>query len=291
MVGKSFLREALSSTQFAQTDPQRQKYVLHLWQSGCTIRKRLQTTRRQTSRKYLQSPNLFGRNENNLNSFAADAKVFTLPTSKSPCSKANEWGGNRSGSDVLQESDETLLSKVQEGDRNALASLFRRYGRAVHSLGRRILRDKTEAEDLVQEVFLYLHRKSDVFVRSKGTARSWILQVAYTQALMRRRELKSHGFYYPTAADSAADSAASVGYRAHHEYTVEGLFGRNEWKKVWDSLTECQREALRLHFYEGCTFSEIGERLSQSYANIRHHYYRGLEKLRKHAETNGLRWP
>ena len=78
---------------------------------------------------------------------------------------------------------------------------------------------------------------------------------------------------------------------AHYDNTVEGFFGRNGWKKVWDSLTECQRETLRLHFYEGCTFAEIAERLGQSYVNIRHHYYRGLEKLRKHADDNNLNWP
>jgi DNA-directed RNA polymerase specialized sigma24 family protein len=66
---------------------------------------------------------------------------------------------------------------------------------------------------------------------------------------------------------------------------------RNGWKKVWESLTEFQRETLRLHFYEGCTFTEIAEKFGQSYVNIRHHYYRGLEKFRKHAEENGLNWP
>jgi RNA polymerase sigma-70 factor, ECF subfamily len=225
-----------------------------------------------------------------LNSCATDTKVLALPMSESPYSES-ECGRNCPRSDVPQQSDETLLSKVQEGDRDALACLFRRYGRAVHSLGRRILRDKSEADDLVQEAFLYIHRKSGVFVRSKGPARSWIMQVAYSQSLIRRRQLKSHGFYAPAAADGRAQTDPSFGHRTHHEYTVEGFFGRNGWKKVWDSLTECQREALRLHFYEGCTFTEIAEKLGQSYANIRHHYYRALEKLRKHATENGLNWP
>ena len=78
---------------------------------------------------------------------------------------------------------------------------------------------------------------------------------------------------------------------ADYDQSVESFFGRNGWKNVWDSLTECQRETLRLHFYEGCTFTEIAEKLGQSYVNIRHHYYRGLEKLRKHADENDLNWP
>src|SRR5947208_16707561 len=91
--------------------------------------------------------------------------------------------------------DEGLITGVQTGDRDALALLFRRYAHPVRNIGQRILRDRAEADDLVQEVFLYIHRKSTLFDRSKGSARSWIIQVAYTQALLRRRQLKSHGFY------------------------------------------------------------------------------------------------
>jgi RNA polymerase sigma-70 factor (ECF subfamily) len=187
--------------------------------------------------------------------------------------------------------DEVLIADVQRGDRDALALLFRRYARPVRNIGQRILRDKAEADDLIQEVFLYIHRKSAVFDSTKGTARSWILQVAYTQALLRRRRLKSSGFYASVITDNVAEDSHHSAQVAHYDNTVEGFFGRNGWKRVWDSLTECQRETLRLHFYEGCTFTEIAERLGQSYVNIRHHYYRGLEKLRKHADDNNLNWP
>ena len=187
--------------------------------------------------------------------------------------------------------DETLLVRIASGEQESLAQLFRRYARPVFSVGRRVLRDSAEAEDLVQEVFLYVHRKSQMFDRSKGSARSWIFQVTYTQALIRRRALKSQGFYASetTATPRECDVVNSEG--ASYDSTVEGFFGRNGWRNVWDSLTECQRETLRLHFYEGCSFTEIAEKLGQSYVNIRHHYYRGLEKLRKHADENALNWP
>jgi RNA polymerase sigma-70 factor (ECF subfamily) len=130
-----------------------------------------------------------------------------------------------------------------------------------------------------------------MFDPSKGSARSWIFQVTYTQALIRRRELKSHGFYAPVITARSRECDVANSEVANYYSTVEGLFGRNGWKTVWDGLTEHQRETLRLHFYEGCTFAEIAERLGQSYANIRHHYYRGLERLRKHASENNLNWP
>ena len=182
--------------------------------------------------------------------------------------------------------DETLIARVQAGDREALALLFRRYARPVRNVGQRILRDNAEADDLVQEVFLYIHRKSALFDSSKGSASSWIVQVAYTQALLRRRRLKSQGFYLSGITDKPAECGGDRG--AHYDQTVEGLFGRNGWRRVLESLTEDQRETLRLHFFEGYTFEEIAEKLGQSYGNVRNHHYRGLEKVRKHLTDREL---
>jgi RNA polymerase sigma-70 factor (ECF subfamily) len=187
--------------------------------------------------------------------------------------------------------DEALIARVKTGDRDALSLLFRRHARPVRNVGQRILRDKAEADDLVQEVFLYIHRKSALFDSSKGSARSWIVQVAYTQALLRRRQLKSHGFYLSGITDKPFECFHPSDRGAHYDHTVEGFFGRNGWKKIVEGLTEDQRETFRLHFFDGYTFPEIAEKLGQSYVNIRHHYYRGLEKLRKHADENDLNWP
>jgi RNA polymerase sigma-70 factor, ECF subfamily len=187
--------------------------------------------------------------------------------------------------------DEVLFEHIARGTQEALAVLFRRYAKRVRNIGWRILRDAGEADDSVQEVFLYVFRKGRLYDPSKGPARSWLIQVAYTQALLRRRVLNSHGFYALAVTDRPAETDPFFVQGAHHDYTVEGLFGRVGWKSIWDSLTECQRETLRLHFYEGCTFTEIAEKFGQSYVNIRHHYYRALEKLRRYASENDLNWP
>ncbi len=189
---------------------------------------------------------------------------------------------------VSAETDERLISLVQSNERDALTLLFRRYAYLAYAIGRKVLRDRTEAEDLVQEVFLYIHRKSALFDSAKGSARSWILQVAYTQALLRRRRLKSQGFYASSIADKLQGSESPDNSEAKYDLSVEGLFGRTAWPKVLDALTPDQRETLRLHFFEGYTFSEIAERLGQSYVSVRHHYYRGLEKLRRHLIVNEL---
>jgi RNA polymerase sigma-70 factor, ECF subfamily len=186
--------------------------------------------------------------------------------------------------------DTALLERIQIGDREALALLFRRYALPVRNIGRRVLQDKMEAEDLVQEVFLYIHRKSGLFDGAKGSASSWIVQVAYTQALLRRRRLKSQGFYLSGITDKRDEYEQANDKGANYDRTVEGLFGRNGWKRIVEDLTDDQRETLRLHFFEGYTFAEIAEKLGQSYANVRNHHYRGLEKLRRHlaeGELNG----
>jgi RNA polymerase sigma-70 factor, ECF subfamily len=189
---------------------------------------------------------------------------------------------------VSEVPDEAILWRIHAGDRDALAMLFRRYAHPVRNIGRRILRDKAEAEDLVQEVFFYIHRKSGLFDSRKGSAGSWIVQVAYTQALLRRRRLKSQGFYLSRIADKPNESPQSEDKGAAYDHTVEGLFGRNGWKNVVQDLTQDQRETFQLHFFEGYTFTEIAEKLGQSYANVRNHHYRGLEKLRRHLTEHKL---
>jgi RNA polymerase sigma-70 factor (ECF subfamily) len=186
------------------------------------------------------------------------------------------------------EPDEQLMCCVGRGDREALSSLFRRYAGSIRNIGKRILRDTGEADDLVQEVFLYIHRKSSLFDSSKGSARSWIVQVAYTQAFLRRRLLKSHGFYLSAIADRSPETDCQSYSGAEYDQSVEGLFGRNSWHKALETLSEEQQETLRLHFFEGYTFAEIAEKLNQTHTNIRHHHYRGLEKLRKQLTEDEL---
>jgi RNA polymerase sigma-70 factor (ECF subfamily) len=183
-----------------------------------------------------------------------------------------------------QASDEALLALLRDEPEEAIGCLFRRYAKAIYVVGRRILRDPMEAEDLVQEVFLYVYKKCYLYDSSKGSARSWLVQIAYTQAFMRRRKLKSIGLYETHVEEDNNAQPTEVAY----DNTVEALFGQNRWKAILDDLTCDQEQVLRLHFFEGYTFAEIAKKLGQSYANVRNHYYRGLEKLRKHLAADKL---
>lgn len=177
-------------------------------------------------------------------------------------------------------SDESLLRQIGIDDRDALATLFERYARLTRSVAVRILRDTAEAEDLVQDLFVYIQQKCGIFDSSKSSARSWIVQMAYHRALDRRRYLQSRKFYAQPFFE--AKSAEVVGKpTTESDYSAEAVFGRNGLEKIVNSLSADQRETLRLHFFDGYSLAEVSEKLGQPLGNVRHHYYRALDKLRK----------
>jgi RNA polymerase sigma-70 factor (ECF subfamily) len=184
-------------------------------------------------------------------------------------------------------SDESIMIRVQEGDSDALAMLFGRYARLVRVVSIRILRDEAEADDLVQELFLFVHREAGVCDLSKSTVRSWIVQMTYRRAISRWRYLNARGHYKNWKLDGYIAGMAALATPTY-DSSIEALFGREGLKKVMRDLTAEQHETLRLYFYEGYTLAEIGKKLGQSQGYVRHHYYRGLEKLRKQMPESKL---
>jgi RNA polymerase sigma-70 factor (ECF subfamily) len=185
-------------------------------------------------------------------------------------------------------SDELLLARAKEGNQHALGYLFQRYGRLLHSIAVRILRDRAEAEDLVQDLFLFIHRKCLIFDSSKSSARSWIVQMAYHRAIERRRYLATRQFYSRDEIPSRAGELVGTA-TTENDYSAESVFGRNGLEQVMEALSDDQRETLRLHFFEGYTLAEIGKVLGQPHGNVRNHYYRGLAQLRKQMSGSNVR--
>lgn len=185
-------------------------------------------------------------------------------------------------------SDEALMAQICEGSREALAILFRRYARVVRTVAMRILRDDSEADDLLQDVFLFVHRHCSIFDSSKAAVRSWIVQMTYHRAIDRKRYLNSRHFYTRLDLDGVADLQDPRSQSREEDARFGSLVGNTTIQGLLDTLTEDQRNTLSLHFYEGYTFSEIAAKLDQSLGNIRNHYYRGLEQLRKRVFSHKL---
>lgn len=178
-------------------------------------------------------------------------------------------------------SDEGLMAQICDGSREALAILFRRYARLVRTVAMRILRDDSEADDLLQDVFLFVHRNCSLFDSSKAALRSWIVQMTYHRAIDRRRYLNSRHFYTRLDLDGVPDLPEPQSESREEHDQIDSLVGNTTIQGLLDTLTEDQRNTLSLHFFEGYTFGEIAVKLDQSLGNIRNHYYRGLDKLRK----------
>jgi len=199
-----------------------------------------------------------------------------------PCllPQAEASSGVPSPREQIEISDEHLLSRLSVGDIEALTLLFNRYARVVRHIGRRILRDDAEADDLVQDLFLFLQQKCSIFDRTKGSAGSWIVQMTYQRAIDQQRRLASRQFYRRESVQISASHLVAMP-TTENDYSPEAVFGRNGLEKILGALSQDQRETLRLFFFEGYTLAEIGAKLGQPLGNVRNHYYRALDKLRK----------
>src|SRR6266566_4535297 len=108
--------------------------------------------------------------------------------------------------EIKGQSDEDAMARLQVQDSNALNLLFDRYARLVLSIALRILRDYGEAEEVVQDVFFYVYRKSALFEPARGSAKAWIVQIAFHRALDRKAHLSRRGFYLGTDIDPLHDT-------------------------------------------------------------------------------------
>jgi RNA polymerase sigma-70 factor (ECF subfamily) len=173
--------------------------------------------------------------------------------------------------------DDDLLSNISQGCADCFALLFHRYCRQVFSVSFRILRDRAETEDILQEVFLAIYLHQERFDPTRGSVRTWILQFAYFKALVRRRYLNIRNFYKQEEVSEARHS------RRIQSFELLGMTAI-EWTSYVETgiatLTTKQRRVIELVHFEGCTLQEAAENVRESLANTRNYYYRGLRALR-----------
>jgi RNA polymerase sigma-70 factor (ECF subfamily) len=176
-------------------------------------------------------------------------------------------------------SDEDVIERLRQGNAEALQILFDRFYRLVLKVALRILRDRGEAEDLMQDVFLEIFNKAAQFNRARGSAKTWILQYAYHRSLSRRQYLSLRTFYDRRLVNEYEVAESNVVDASWRGLTFQ------EWRQVIEqglaSLPDKQRKTIELACFQGLLLSEIAERTKESLPNVRHHYYRGLQALRK----------
>jgi RNA polymerase sigma-70 factor, ECF subfamily len=172
--------------------------------------------------------------------------------------------------------DDQLMVELQAGVNDALAVLFERYERLVFSIALKIVRDRGEAEDVTQNVFLEIYRSVAQFDPAKGSLKIWLLQYAYHRAFNRKLQLNTRNFY---KLESLEDNESTAG----GFYTLGGYAPAELQRLLQEglaSLGEPQKRVIELASYDGLSMKEIADKTGDSLSNVRHHYYRGLQKLR-----------
>jgi RNA polymerase sigma-70 factor (ECF subfamily) len=193
---------------------------------------------------------------------------------------------SRAAGEVPYPTDEDVMTRLQGNDSSALTCLYDRYSRIVLAVAFRILRDHGEAEEVVQEAFFQVFQKSSQFDPSKGSTKSWIIQIAFHRALDRKAFLARRGFYVSTNIDGMSEILSSA---TDLDREIGSRLNREQLDKAFQDLPAMQRRTLELFYFEGLQLCEITDKLDEPMGNIRHHFYRGLERLRKSAFVQKLR--
>jgi RNA polymerase sigma-70 factor (ECF subfamily) len=175
-------------------------------------------------------------------------------------------------------SDADLMARVKVGDDAAFAILMRRHARVVLAVGRRVLRDQGAAEELVQDVFLLVYKRSQQFDPERGALRAWLIQIAYNEAFRSRQRHRLRDIYEDQSVDRCADLLESIITPEYHALVAQS---EQALRQTFEQLNSKQRETMELYFFEGYTLREISERMGDSLDNVRHHYYRGLKALKE----------
>ena len=176
--------------------------------------------------------------------------------------------------------DDQLMAQLQDGVNDALAVLFERYQRLVFSIALKIVRDRGEAEDVTQNVFLEIYRSVAQFDPAKGTLKVWLLQFAYHRAFNRKQYLNTRNFYN----QESAEDAREIDLLSHAEFSTSSRYAPAELRLLLQeglaALGQNQKQVIELASYDGLSMKEIADKTGDSLSNVRHHYYRGLQKLR-----------
>jgi RNA polymerase sigma-70 factor (ECF subfamily) len=177
---------------------------------------------------------------------------------------------------LVTEDLDVLLRQVAEQNVDAFATLYDRTRARVFGLVTRVLRDPGYSEETTQEVYLQVWRGAESYDPSAGSALSWLMTLAHRRAVDRVRAEQS------ASARDSRYGAANVDPPA--DQVADSVITRDERRQVADclgSLTDVQREAIHLAYYDGLTYVQVSERLSANLATIKSRMRDAIRALRR----------
>ena len=199
-------------------------------------------------------------------------------------------------------SDTRLMCQLIGGSEDALAALYDRHVDAVFSAAMRANRDRWIAAEVVQETFLALWNRAELFDPSRGTLSAWLATIARNRAIDRLRSAARHdrAANFSSFANSAADDHSVVewltasgeligvaGPQPVPEIALSDKETRASIREALDSLDPVERRVIVLAYAGGLSQSEIATSLGWPIGTVKTRTRRALRRLRDRLEASG----
>ena len=173
---------------------------------------------------------------------------------------------------VDERTDEELFAAHVAGDSDAFRELFARYAPLVRRLIARDVRRAQEAEELVQDTFLHLHRSAGDF-RQGALLKPWLVTIALNlkREHFRRKARRPEA---PLELDGRRDPAVE------QPRVLEARDAKRHVDEALAAMPENQREVIVLHWFGGLSFPEVAKVVGASVSAVKVRAHRGYERMR-----------
>jgi RNA polymerase sigma-70 factor, ECF subfamily len=175
---------------------------------------------------------------------------------------------------LVKKTDEQIIAAIAARDEDSVAFLYNRYKTILFSVILRILNNREEAEDVLQEVFLQVWQKAKDFDESRGRGFTWLVTLARSRAIDRLRAIVSR--------QKTADESLNEKPDAIESFEEEAIIKEQRAKiaLVLKELPDEQRKVLLLAYFEGLSQTEIAEKLDAPLGTIKTRMRNATLKLR-----------
>lgn len=179
--------------------------------------------------------------------------------------------------EAAHEVDRQLLERIARQDAVALAELYDRYSRLAFSLILRVLRSRSDAEDVLQEVFVRVWRKADTYDERLGGPSAWLLRIARNRAIDRLRAWRARGEPATPLGDPGeySDPPQAV-TRDTPETLAHTAAAAASVRVALQALPQGQRELIEAAFFEGYTHQELASRFGLPLGTVKTRIRTGL---------------
>lgn len=169
--------------------------------------------------------------------------------------------------------DNQLVRAIAQGNQASLERLYDRYGGLVYSVALRVLANRADAEEILQDTFVQLWRKAAQFDAERGSLSAWLLVMARNRAisLLRRKD--------PLRDADADDTRVESSYQPENFLIGRELLGKI--RKAMEDLPAAQRAAIEMGYFEGLSQSEIARRTGDPLGTIKTRMRSALQALRE----------